>query len=187
MNSVLAAKQILENYDARVPKDTDRVYKDECLYSFDSPDNENGLYICLKTFAGLGRDHVERFHRKTGYSVFLHMLRDKIEVGDAPTERKITRLAIGVDGGFDPEAENKKYKTIEKYSIVILPSFESIPFETSELPQKVIDSVKGIIEAKSANYLDELESMSSTWDGEVRLKTKYADIEQLNNGKKNCS
>lgn len=37
MNSVLAAKQILENYDARVPKDNDRVYKDECLYSFDSP------------------------------------------------------------------------------------------------------------------------------------------------------
>lgn len=37
MDSILAAKQILENYDARVPKDNDRVYKDECLYSFDSP------------------------------------------------------------------------------------------------------------------------------------------------------
>lgn len=60
------------------------------------------------------------------------------QVGDAPAEPKITRLAIGVDGGFDPDASNKKYKTIEKYSIVILPSFESIPFETSELPQKVI-------------------------------------------------
>lgn len=59
------------------------------------------------------------------------------QVGDAPTERKITRLAIGIDGGFDPDEENKKYKTIEKYSIVVLPSFESIPFETSELPQNV--------------------------------------------------
>lgn len=190
MDNILVAKQILENYDVRVPKDNDRVYKDECLYSYDSPDCESGLYICLKTFAGLGRDHVERYYRKTGCSVFLHMLRDKIEVetkmtqvGDAPTERKITRLAIGVDGGFDPDAENKKYKTIEKYSIVILPSFESIPFETSELPQKVIDSVKGIIEAKSANYFDELESMSSTWDGEIRPITKYIDIEQLDNGK----
>ncbi|XP_050419844.1 ubiquitin carboxyl-terminal hydrolase 5 isoform X2 [Adelges cooleyi] len=179
-----AIKSVLENYDARVPKDTDRVYKDECLYSFDSPDYETGLYICLQTFVGLGREYVERYYNKTGCSVFLHMLRDKIEVGDAPTERKITRLAIGVDGGFDPDAENKKYKTIEKYSIVVLPNFESIPFETNELPQKVIDSVKGIIEAKSANYLAELESLSGTWDGEIRLKTKYADIEQLNNGKK---
>lgn len=38
---------------------------------------------------------------------------------------------------------------------------------------QVIDSVKGIIEAKSANYLDELQSLSSTWDGEVRQKTAY--------------
>jgi ubiquitin carboxyl-terminal hydrolase 5/13 len=60
------------------------------------------------------------------------------QVGDAPTERKITRLAIGVDGGFDPDAENKKFKTIENYSIVILPSFDSIPFDTSNLPEKVI-------------------------------------------------
>lgn len=44
---------------------------------------------------------------------------------------------------------------------------------------KVIDSVKGIIEAKSAYYLDELESMSSAWDGEVRLKTKYDNLYKL--------
>jgi len=31
------AKQILENCDANIPKVNDRVYKDECLYSFDSP------------------------------------------------------------------------------------------------------------------------------------------------------
>lgn len=48
----------------------------------------------------------------------------------------------------------------------------------------MIDSVKGIIEAKSAYYLDELESMSSTWDGEVRLKTKYDEINILINHSK---
>lgn len=48
MNNVLAAKQILENYDARVPKDSDRVYKDECLYSFDSPVSiTNSYYVLL--------------------------------------------------------------------------------------------------------------------------------------------
>ncbi|XP_029345704.1 ubiquitin carboxyl-terminal hydrolase 5-like [Acyrthosiphon pisum] len=186
----LAVKQILENCEANVPRDHDRVYKDECLYSFDSPDFQGGLFICLKTFAGFGYDHVERHHRKTRCSVFLHMLRYKIEVetkmtqvGDAPTKRKVPRLAIGVDGGFDPDVENKKYKTIEEHSIVILPSFRSFQFRTSGLPQKVIDSIKGIIEAKSANYLDEIQSMSNTWDGKVRQKTGYSDIEQLNNGK----
>jgi len=60
------------------------------------------------------------------------------QVGDAPTERKVTRLAIGVDGGFDPDAENTKYRTIENYSIIILPSFKSFPIETTELPKNVI-------------------------------------------------
>jgi len=51
----------------------------KCLYNV-LQDYESGLFICLKTFAGFGIDHVERYHRKTGCSVFLHMLREKIEV-----------------------------------------------------------------------------------------------------------
>lgn len=51
----------------------------KCMYNI-LQDYENGLFICLKTFAGFGIDHVERYHRKTGCSVFLHMLREKIEV-----------------------------------------------------------------------------------------------------------
>lgn len=45
----------------------------------------------------------------------------------------------------------------------------------------MIDSVKGIIEAKSANFLDELESMSCTWDGEIRPLTRYANLINIQN------
>lgn len=37
MDNILAAKQILESCDVHIPKDNQRVYKDECLYSYDSP------------------------------------------------------------------------------------------------------------------------------------------------------
>lgn len=37
MDSISVAKLALENYDAQVPRDGDRVHKEECLYSFDSP------------------------------------------------------------------------------------------------------------------------------------------------------
>lgn len=40
----------------------------------------------------------------------------------------------------------------------------------------MINSVKGIIEAKSANYFDEMEMMTSTWDGEVRPLTRYTHL-----------
>lgn len=55
--------------------------------------------------------------------------------GDGP-EKKITRLAIGVEGGFDPAA-GKKFRFEEFYNIVILPSFTQIQWPNMELPNIV--------------------------------------------------
>lgn len=32
------------------PKHFDKVYKDECMYSFDTPESPGGLFVNLKTF-----------------------------------------------------------------------------------------------------------------------------------------
>ena len=44
----------------RVPSSHDKVYKDECVISFDSPYSEGGLYVNLKTWLGFGVDYVIR-------------------------------------------------------------------------------------------------------------------------------
>jgi ubiquitin carboxyl-terminal hydrolase 5/13 len=69
--------------NVRIPGPNDDVYKDECLYSFDNPESENGLFICMSTFRGLGKDHVAR-HCKANpnKNVFLHILRRRKPVGD---------------------------------------------------------------------------------------------------------
>jgi ubiquitin carboxyl-terminal hydrolase 5/13 len=66
-----------DNYThVRVPGQHDDVYKDECLYSFDNPESENGLYICMSTFRGLGKDHLARHcQANPGKNVFLHIMR----------------------------------------------------------------------------------------------------------------
>uniref|UniRef100_A0A8B9TPU5 Ubiquitin carboxyl-terminal hydrolase n=1 Tax=Anas platyrhynchos TaxID=8839 RepID=A0A8B9TPU5_ANAPL len=64
----------------RVPKSGDRVYKTECAFSYDSPDSEGGLYVCMNTFLGFGREHIERHYRKTGQCVYLHLKRHVREV-----------------------------------------------------------------------------------------------------------
>ncbi|XP_026561450.1 ubiquitin carboxyl-terminal hydrolase 13-like [Pseudonaja textilis] len=64
----------------RVPKTGDRVYKTECAFSYDSPESEGGLYVCMNTFLGFGREHVERHYRKTGQCVYLHIKRHMREV-----------------------------------------------------------------------------------------------------------
>lgn len=56
--------------------------------------------------------------------------------GDGP-EKKITRLAIGVEGGFDPELGRTKFEFIDKYNIVVLPQFATIPWPDANLPEVV--------------------------------------------------
>uniref|UniRef100_A0A4W4G5N2 Ubiquitin carboxyl-terminal hydrolase n=1 Tax=Electrophorus electricus TaxID=8005 RepID=A0A4W4G5N2_ELEEL len=64
----------------RVPRSGDRVYKSECAFSYDSPESEGGMYVCMNTFLGFGREHVERHYRKTGQSVYMHLKRHVKEV-----------------------------------------------------------------------------------------------------------
>nr|XP_023023126.1 ubiquitin carboxyl-terminal hydrolase 5 isoform X2 [Leptinotarsa decemlineata] len=169
--------------DINVPTNQSKVYKDECVFSFDNPETDTGLYVSLTTFIGLGRNHVERYYRKTGHAVFLHLKREKYE-GDGP-EKKITRLAIGVEGGFDPDSAKKKFEYEDLYSVVILPNFTSIQWPNNELPEIVKSSVQAIIDLPSASKLAELEALSGTWDGESRIVSKHAsNLSQLDNGKK---
>lgn len=173
----------------KVPQPRQKIHKDECVFSFDTPETSTGLFVCLNTFLGMGKDHLERYHRKTGNGVFLNIKREKHEIpaeqqSEGP-DKKITRLAIGVEGGFYPDLNKKNYEYTDTYSIVVLPSFHSFPYPNEELPELVKASVKAVLEADSASKMADLEAMAGTWDGEARQITKYANsLQQLDNGKK---
>nr|CAD7201834.1 unnamed protein product [Timema douglasi] len=62
--------------------------------------------------------------------------------GDGP-EKKITRLAIGVEGGFDPESGKNKFEFEESYAVVILPNFITLPWPDSEFPE-IIQLIGGV-------------------------------------------
>ncbi|KZC06438.1 PREDICTED: ubiquitin carboxyl-terminal hydrolase 5 [Dufourea novaeangliae] len=171
----------------RVPQKHDKIYNDECVYSFDTPDSPTGLYVNLTTFLGLGQDHLERYYQLTENPVFLHIKRRRKEIqsehqGDGP-EKKITRLAIGKADGFTPDQQ--KYTYHESYEIVILPNFTTIPYPSDNLPQEVEHAIKIILEAESATKIAEIERLSEAWDGEIKAVSKHAsNLKQLDNGKK---
>ncbi|KAL1463523.1 hypothetical protein WDU94_015268 [Cyamophila willieti] len=179
--------------NVRLPGAQSKVYKDECIYSFDTPDSETGLYVCMKTFLGLGKDFLEQHLKKTDSNVYLHIKRTKTLLednsdtaqNDGHPEKKITRLAIGVEGGFDPDASKKKYDIQEHYSIVVLPSNTVIPYPNDKLPTNVKETVEAILKAEGARKLAEIEALAGTWDGEVRVISKHAQgLVQLDNGRK---
>ena len=44
---------------------------------------ETGLYVCMSSFLGFGKNHVERYYRRTGNAVYMHMRRIKKEVSSS--------------------------------------------------------------------------------------------------------
>lgn len=93
---------------------------------------------------GFGLDYVNGYYRKTGNAVFLHIYREKIELplpakdtqSEGP-EKKITRLAIGVEGGFDPDENKRKYEYKDHLSIVVFPDNIKISYPNIDLPLQV--------------------------------------------------
>ncbi|KAH8322919.1 ubiquitin carboxyl-terminal hydrolase 5 [Drosophila kikkawai] len=174
------------------------IYKDECVYSYDNPETPTGLYVCLHSFLGFGEAYVREYASKTGHKVFLHIRRVKTPKEgegvdaecnpeeEAGPERKITRLAIGVEGGYNESDMAKKYEIKDTYSIVVAPQLDKkLPYPDPELPMRVTQAVEAILAADSAIAKLEKATLMGTWDGEVRQASKYAEnLQQLDNGKK---
>lgn len=112
------------------------------IVSLRAQETPTGLYVSLTTFLGFGQEYVEGYYRKTGNAVFLHIFREKIELpstepaNDGP-EKKITRLAIGVEGGFDPNENKKKYEYKDHLNVVVFPDAVKIPYPNIDLPLQV--------------------------------------------------
>lgn len=148
--------------EVRVPNDHQDIYKDECVYSYDTPETATGLYVSLASFLGFGEEYVQGYAEKSGNSVFLHIQRRKLPKSDASKGammndeassgpvRKITRLAIGIEGGYN-DKDTQCYEIKETYSIVVMPNMGvKIPYPNPELPTIVTKCVEKIIEQDSA-------------------------------------
>ncbi len=96
--------------------------------------------MCLNTFLGYGQDYVDYHVNKTGNKIFLHLKKIKKLIpqdkNELEPEKKITRLAIGIEGGF-PIENALKYEYEEKNSIAIFPGPKEIPLPYPNLPTEV--------------------------------------------------
>lgn len=165
----------------QVPGHGDRVRKVECVYSFDTPESPEGLFVSMSNFQGLSDAYVGMEFARTGNSLYLNMKWKKIQKPEKPEAEKAdpTKLAIGVEGGFDTGEEKFEY---EKSSfLALMPDKIRIPLPQQELPELISMVVDGIMKASD---LSEDEAQVLAWE-EKRQVSKYCDgLVQLNNGKK---
>ncbi|TRY68747.1 hypothetical protein TCAL_02494 [Tigriopus californicus] len=197
---------------ARIPGPHDKVFNQECVFSFDTAESPGGLYLCLDKFVALGQDFVQSYHERTGNALFVHVQARRVpleaaEAGeDERVPEKVSRLAIGVPGGFNPD--EKKYQVESQTRVVHWPDRVNLPLgktswfvvgnfqaiesdvgsiflDSPDLPAAIKASAQAVLRAESAVRREELESAAGTWDGEKLEVSKFAhDLEQLNNGVK---
>lgn len=197
-----------------LPNKNTKVYKDECVFSFAAPDDENGLFICLKNFIGLGKHFLEEYVKKTGNAIFLQYKIVKVmkERGIiwflfkqeylAPSEElepQPKKLAIGVPGGF--ELPQDKYTTTERWNLFHFPDLRSpdipSPKEHSDssdtshlsnlgLSSKLISVINHVQRCDSAILVAERASAAQAWEAEnICPVSKFAqNLVQLDNGVK---
>ncbi|KAE8672069.1 Ubiquitin carboxyl-terminal hydrolase 14 [Hibiscus syriacus] len=158
----------------RIPEPTNRIYKQECCLSFDSPRSEGGLFVDMNTFLAFGKDHVAWNYEKTGNPVYLHIKQTQKLVSEDRPLKKPALLAIGIDGGFD----NNEPEYEETHNIVILPSYVTLPFPSVELPEKVRLAVDSILLAEGAERKEQV----AAWTADKKQKSTYAmELQQIGN------
>lgn len=76
----------LENFvlpfvdQVRVPTEHSKVYKDECCFSFDNPESEDGLFVDLNSFLGFGKKYVQYNFERTGHRLYLKIKHIRKEI-----------------------------------------------------------------------------------------------------------
>lgn len=166
----------------RVPRSGDRVYKSECVFSFDSPESEGGLYVCMSTFLGFGREHVERHYRKTGQCVYMHLKRTIKEKatgasGGVVPRRRSPRVIFDLEQNKDFNHEDYEYE--DEAKLVIFPDhFEIALPNIEELPALVTIACDAVLTAPSPYGKQDTES----WEEELKHSKHEDNLHQLDNG-----
>lgn len=171
------------------PGPRDIVHKDECAFSFDSPESHTGLYTSLSTWRSFGRDHIAADFARHGNPLYLKHVWRRVPVaakdasanGDAE-KAKPEKLAIGVAGGFDVDVP--KFDVVKKAFVVCMPDIDTeIPAEgNDELPMSVSVAVDAILKHEGAHRQ---QAIAAAWEEEDRKVSRYAaDLPFVDNGKK---
>jgi ubiquitin carboxyl-terminal hydrolase 5/13 len=68
-------KSLIEKYskEVLVATQNDKVYKDECVYSYDTSESENGVFVCLRTFICVSKEMLPVHFSKTQSHLYLNI------------------------------------------------------------------------------------------------------------------
>eukprot|EP00013_Stygamoeba_regulata_P008730 CAMPEP_0177681098 /NCGR_PEP_ID=MMETSP0447-20121125/30529_1 /TAXON_ID=0 /ORGANISM="Stygamoeba regulata, Strain BSH-02190019" /LENGTH=875 /DNA_ID=CAMNT_0019190481 /DNA_START=77 /DNA_END=2704 /DNA_ORIENTATION=- len=179
----------------RVPEVSDAVYTDECAYSFTTAENSSGLFTSLRSHCSFGLPHALRDAASSSASSCALYLWKRIRrvpkvkaVTPAASESdvndaEITKLAIGVEGGF--QVEEDRWEGVQELAVALLHRGDKDTvrlFPWDEWKEHLPSSVRDVIVALLAR-VDTSKLAPLAWQDDPPKESKYAkDLPQLDNG-----
>lgn len=171
----------------------DKVYKDECVYSFDNPFCDHGLYVNVVTWQGVGADYLLTDANKNNSVLYLHQKWTQVRackddaspaMGGEAVKNNTTNIASALS-----KAAESPYDVVKKHFLVVITSKTSdnytavsVPLPNKDLPEFLSNCVDAII--SNDGMRAKLDVSSYEVDQEV-LVSKYADgLEQIKSEKK---
>ncbi|MEW5315258.1 MAG: hypothetical protein WDW38_006701 [Sanguina aurantia] len=159
----------------------DRVYKEECCYSFDTPESPEGLFVNLTTLQGFGAQYVGLDHERTSNVLYLHELWHRVPVeepsataaasGPASTPR-LEQLVMAMGG--------PKFTLGKRHSLVLMPGRQVVQLPCPDLPERVIQAINAVIAHDSATQQD----AEAVWEEERKVSKYAGGLVQLHTGRK---
>ena len=172
------------------PGQHDKVWNDECVFSFDTPLSADGLYVSLQApWQGVGASHLRRHAAKRGCALWLHVKHTKTlkpEVAAAaaaaaagdPDAPKPAQLSIGLDGGF--LLDEQKFDVAKDLALAVVPvaagsagaPVAHVPLPCAALPEFVLAACAAV----AAHDGGAQQAQVATWnsDSDARKVSKYA-------------
>lgn len=157
----------------RKPTPDDKVYRDECMFSFDSPFSPEGVFVNLHTFQCFGQSFLE-LDRSRGGQLYLNIKSTKVVVPAdvAAAAAPVTKLAIGTAGGFQTGEDT--VTSVTAYQLVQFPGPLVVPYPSEEVPAAIAAVVDAVIAHTDANV-----EAAVGWEDKPKVTAFYASLIQL--------
>lgn len=152
-----------------IPTSSSRVFKDDCMFSFDTPADPNGLDICMTCHQAFVRGDLQytQMHSEFyDHNVFLNYRKIKKVQKDEEQPHKMIKLEI------KELSDNDLFDN--KYAIYLQKSDKTLDYPNTDLPIKVTMAAEAIINATSSEKKEEI----MAWEQEIKACLHSKKIDQ---------
>eukprot|EP00474_Spongospora_subterranea_P010388 CRZ10846.1 hypothetical protein [Spongospora subterranea] len=159
------------------------VLNHECSQCFHTPEAESGLFICTQCFNGGCLDHAKRHAEVSSHTIALHSSRHLIPVQpDSARPQKVTKLAIGGEGGF-PLPSSPAFKQVTSFRCMVCP----------DAPEKETAGFESFVDAALNHKSLADQATIESWEEEriscdhVRNLSQIFNVAPLNKSSSHCN